>query len=89
MGDAIAKIKVIPDMAQLNSAESRVRLAKYNLENSRQVFERDSLLLAQEVIAHETYEKSRLQYISNLEELQAAEDHLSITRDGVAKKGSV
>jgi HlyD family secretion protein len=86
VGDAIAKIKVIPDMAQLNSAESRVRLAKYNLENARQVFERDSLLLAQEVIAHETYEKSRLQYISNLEELQAAEDHLSITRDGVAKK---
>ena len=86
VGDAIAKIKVIPDMAQLNSAESRVRLAKYNLENSRQVFERDSLLLAQEVIAHETYEKSRLQYISDLEELQAAEDHLSITRDGVAKK---
>lgn len=86
VGDAIAKIKVIPDMAQLNSAESRVRLAKYNLENSHQVFERDSMLLAQEVIAHETYEKSRLQYISNLEELQAAEDHLSITRDGVAKK---
>ena len=86
VGDAIAKIKVIPDMAQLNSAESRVRLAKYNLENSRQVFERDSMLLEQEVIAHETYEKSRLQYISNLEELQAAEDHLSITRDGVAKK---
>ena len=86
VGDAIAKIKVIPDMAQLNSAESRVRLAKYNLENARQVFERDSILLAQEVIARETYEKSRLQYISNLEELQAAEDHLSITRDGVAKK---
>ena len=44
------------------------------------------MLLAQEVIAHETYEKSRLQYISDIEELQAAEDHLSITRDGVAKK---
>ena len=86
VGDAIAKIKVIPDMAQLNSAESRVRLAKYNLENSRQVFLRDSMLLTQEVIAHENYEKSRLQYISDLEELQAAEDHLSITRDGVAKK---
>ena len=86
VGDAIAKIKVIPDMAQLNSAESRVRLAKYNLENSRRVFERDSLLLSQEVIAHESYEKSRLQYISDLEELQAAEDHLSITRDGVAQK---
>ena len=86
VGDAIAKIKVIPDMAQLNSAESRVRLAKYNLENSRKVFERDSVLLAQNVIANEAYEKSRLQYISDQEEYLAAEDHLSITRDGVAKK---
>mgnify|MGYP003390935931 CR=1 FL=1 len=84
VGDAIAKIKVIPDMAQLNSAESRVRLAKYNLENSRKVFERDSVLLAQNVIANEAYEKSRLQYISDQEEYLAAEDHLSITRDGVA-----
>ena len=86
VGDAIAKIKVIPDMAQLSSAESRVRLAKYNLENARKIFERDSALLQQEVIAYETYEKSLLQYISNLEELQAAEDQLSITRDGVAQK---
>lgn len=86
VGDAIAKIKVIPDMAQLSSAESRVRLARYNLENSRQVFERDSALLKQEVIAYEAFEKSRLQYISDIEELQAAEDHLSITRDGVAQK---
>ena len=86
VGDAIAKIKVIPDMAQLSSAESRVRLAKYNLENARKIFERDSALLQQEVIAYETYEKSLLQYISNLEELQAAEDQLSITRDGVDKK---
>ena len=73
-------------MAQLSSAESRVRLAKYNLENARKIFERDSALLQQEVIAYETYEKSLLQYISNLEELQAAEDQLSITRDGVAQK---
>ena len=86
VGDAIAKIKVIPDMAQLNSAESRVRLAKYNLENSRKVFERDSVLLAQNVIANEAYEKSRLQYISDQEEYLAAEDHLSITRDGVVQK---
>ena len=85
-GDAIAKIKVIPDMAQLNSAESRVRLAKYELENTRRIFQRDSALLSQEVIAQETYEKSLLQYITSLEELQAAEDNLSITRDGIAQK---
>lgn len=87
-GDAIAKIKVIPDMAQLASAESRVRLAKYNVENSRKVYQRDSTLLLQQIVAEEDYEKSRLQYIAYVEELQAAEDNLSITRDGVAAKAS-
>ena len=88
VGDPIAKIKVIPDMAQLAAAESRVRLARYNLDNSRRSYERDSLLLAQKVVAEETYEKSRLQYAADVEELQAAEDNLSITRDGVAAKSS-
>ncbi|MCM1034327.1 MAG: efflux RND transporter periplasmic adaptor subunit [Paludibacter sp.] len=85
-GEAIAKIKVIPDMATLNSAESRVRLAKYNLENTRRVFERDSTLAAQGIVSAEEYEKSRLQYRADQEEFQAAEDNLSITRDGVAQK---
>lgn len=85
-GDAIAKIKVIPDMSQLNAAESRVRLAQYNVENARKVFMRDSALLEQGVVAQETYETSRLKYAADREELQAAIDNLSITRDGVAQK---
>ncbi len=88
-GDAIAKIKVIPDMSQLNAAESRVRLAEYNLQNARKVYERDSALLIQGVVAQETYESSKLKYISDEEELQAARDNLSITRDGVAQKADV
>lgn len=85
-GEAIAKIKVIPDMAQLSAAESRVRLAEYNVQNSRKVYERDSALVAQQVVSEETYESSRLKYISDQEELQAARDNLSITRDGVAQQ---
>ncbi len=86
VGEPIAKIKVIPDMAQLNSAESRVRLAKYNIENVRTVFERDSSLMAKGVISIEEYEKSRLQYQTAKEELLSAEDNLSIVREGVAQK---
>ncbi len=86
VGEPIAKIKVIPDMAQLNSAESRVRLAQYSLNNTRRVFERDSALWVQGVIAAEEYEKSHLQYQADVEELQAAQDNLSIVREGVAQK---
>ncbi len=86
VGEPIAKIKVIPDMAQLNSAESRVRLAQYSLNNTRRIFERDSALWVQGVIAAEEYEKSHLQYQADVEELQAAQDNLSIVREGVAQK---
>ena len=34
-GEIIARIKVIPEMVQLNSAESRVRVAKISLEQSQ------------------------------------------------------
>ena len=83
-GEAIAKIKVVPDMSQLSSAESRLRLAQYNLNNVRQVYERDSALYVQKVIAREALETSELSFIKAKEELQAAQDNLSIVKEGVA-----
>lgn len=40
-GEIIARIKVIPEMVQLNSAESRVRVAKISLEQISATFKRD------------------------------------------------
>ena len=39
--EIIAKIKVIPEMVQLNSAESRVRVAQINLEQVQATYKRD------------------------------------------------
>ena len=49
-GEAIAKIKVVPETQALSSAESRVRLAEVNLKNVRQIFERDSALYAKSTV---------------------------------------
>ena len=40
-GDVIAKVKVIPDMGQLSSAEARVRLSEINLKQAQVNFDRD------------------------------------------------
>lgn len=40
-GDVIATIKVIPEAAQLSSAQNRVDVARISLENARQKHERD------------------------------------------------
>lgn len=85
-GEVIAKIKVIPDMATLSAAESRVKLATYNFEQTRRNHERDQKLYDQKVISREDFEKSELQYRADQEELEAAENNLSITRDGIAAK---
>ena len=82
-GDVIAKIQVIPDMVTLSSAESRSTRAKLVFEQSKRNFERDSVLFDKEVISREEFEKVRLQYQNDREELKSAQDNLSLVRDGV------
>lgn len=85
-GDPIARLKVITEVQSLSSAESNLRTAKANMENYREVYRRDSVLLAGGVVSREEYERSRLNYINALEQMHAAEDNLSIVKDGVTSK---
>ena len=82
-GDVIAKIQVIPDMVTLSSAESRSIRSNLVFEQSKRNFERDSVLYNKEVISREEFEKVRLQYQNDREELKSAQDNLSLVRDGV------
>ena len=83
-GDIIAKIKVIPDMVSLNSAESRVERARLSYEQSKTNYERDLKLYNDKVISRQDFEKSELQYKSDKEELKSATDNLSLVRDGIS-----
>lgn len=83
-GDIIAKIQVIPDMVSLSSAESRLNRAKLALDQTVKNFERDKKLFEDNVISKEEYEKSQLQYNTDMEELKSAQDNLSLVRDGIS-----
>ena len=78
-GEIIARIKVIPEMVQLNSAESRVRVAKINLEQISATFKRDKELHKQGVISKEDYETSLANY---------KQDALEIIREGISKRSA-
>ena len=82
-GDVIAKIKVIPDMVTLSSAESRLTRAQLVFDQSKRNYERDSVLYNQDVISREEYEKVQLQFRNDGEELKSAQDNLSLVRDGL------
>ena len=87
-GDVIAKVKVIPDMAQLSSAESRVRLADLNLKQAQVDFERVDNLHNQKLISDDEFDKSRQQLRQAQEEKSASIDALQVVRDGVSQSNA-
>lgn len=88
-GEIIATIEVIPEMVQLNSAESRVNLAEISLKQVEEVYKRDEQLFRQGVIAQEEFETSKANYQKAVEERNTAQSELEIVRDGIAKNSNV
>ena len=85
-GEIIALVKVIPEMSQLNSAESRVNVAKIDLERIQKQYERDEKLYDSKVLSREDFEQSKANYLKSKEELQNAVDNVEIIKDGIAKR---
>lgn len=87
-GEIIAKVKVVPDMGQLTSAESRLRLAKINLRQATTDYEREKNLYDKELVSAEEYEKIRQAKHQAEEEHAAAIDALEVVRTGVSKSNA-
>ena len=87
-GEVIAKVKVIPDMGQLSSAESRVRLAEMNLKQAQVDFQREENLHNQKLVSDDEFDKVRQQLRQAKEEKIAAEDALQVVRDGVSRSNA-
>ena len=87
-GEVIAKVKVIPELGQLNSAESRVRLATINGKQAETDLERMEELYQRKLVSSEEYEKTLLAAKQAREELQAAKDNLEIVKEGITKNSA-
>ena len=84
-GDVIAKVKVIPDMSQLSSAEARVRLAEINLQQAQVNYNREESLYNQKLVSADEYDKVKQSLQQAKEEKVAAIDALQVVRDGVSQ----
>ncbi|VAW17971.1 ABC transporter, RND-adapter-like protein [hydrothermal vent metagenome] len=82
----IARIKIIPDMVNLNSAETRVNRARINFEDAKVNYERQQKLFYKDVVSYEEFKSSKVAYDSAKEELTAAENNLELIKNGVTKK---
>ena len=87
-GEVIAKVKVIPDMGQLSSAEARVRLADINLQQAKVDYEREKNLYDQKLVSADEFDKISQQLKQAQHEVAAAQDALQVVRDGVSKSNA-
>lgn len=85
VGDVIARIKIIPNMLNLASAENRLNAAQLNYENARIEFDRNKALFDQNVISRAEFQTQELRLKTTNEEVEAAKNQLQIIKEGVSR----
>ena len=85
-GDPLLKIKLVPDLENLNSAESGLRIAKINLDDSYRELERQKKLFAVGAIAETELIKYTKDNKIKEEDLKSAENRLQLIKEGMTKE---
>lgn len=90
VGDIIATIKIIPDMAQLNHATGQVESARIALAEEQREFDRLKGLYEKGVVSREEFEMKESKLAAAKESLTAAQTQVEvITRGQSSRSGSV
>ena len=85
-GDLIAKIQIIPEMIQVNEAETRLEKARLAYENAKIEFEKSKELYQNKVIPESQYLSDKLTFETYRQDLESAENNLELIKEGVIKK---
>ena len=83
--DLIAKIEIIPDMEQLNAAESQLESARINFRNAERELRRQERLLADKLVSENEYHRFLMEFELQREAVTAAENNVALIREGVSK----
>ncbi|MBN3035744.1 MAG: efflux RND transporter periplasmic adaptor subunit [Bacteroidales bacterium] len=85
-GDLIARVKIIPNMVNLNNAESRLNRARIALQNAEINFNRQRELYEKKIIPKSEFESFDLAYKNAREEVASAENNLELIREGQTRQ---
>lgn len=85
-GELIARIRIIPDVVRLNSAESEVNRARISYNNADMELKRQDQLFKEKVISEVEFNEYLLQYNLRKQELESAENNLELIKEGASKK---
>ena len=84
-GDLIAKVRIIPNMINLNNAEARLDQAKIDYEDAQRVYERQKKIFDEGVIPAAEFQEYEISLNRAKSELNAAENNLQLIKEGVTK----
>lgn len=85
-GELLAKIRIIPDMQRLNTAESQLETARINLKNASRELDRNRKLFEQKLISENELNKYELDYALQREAVSAAVDNVALIKEGASNK---
>lgn len=85
-GQLLSKIRIIPNSVALNNAQTQLRSARINYENSKKEKERQEQLFRDKIISEVEYNEFKLDFELREEGLSAAESNLQLVREGASKK---
>ncbi|MEJ6624686.1 MAG: efflux RND transporter periplasmic adaptor subunit [Flavobacteriaceae bacterium] len=83
-GDLLAKIKVVADEGQLNSAKGRLATAKIVLKNAQVEYNRNKSLFDKEIISQQEFQTADLTYSRAKQDLANAQSDFEIIKLGSA-----
>lgn len=81
-GGLIAKIKVIPNVGNMNSAQNQVENARILMENQKKVYERQKSLFDKGVISANDFDAVEIAYLQAIQSYEASLQALDIIRTG-------
>ncbi len=84
----LAKIRIVPDMMQLSSAEQRVSAAGISVQNAQINFDRNKPLADKGVISAAEMQTFDMALRTAKQELAAAQEALKVVRDGISNKSA-
>jgi HlyD family secretion protein len=82
----VAKIQIIPNMVNLNAAESRVVEAELSVANAAREYERSKKLVEQSLGAETELSQRELTLGLKQQELAAAKNNLELVKEGAARR---
>lgn len=88
IGQLIAKIRIIPNMANLNNAESNVNKAKISLDDAEREFKRYEKLYQEKLVSDAEYTRYLVSYNKAKEDLSAAQNNLQIVKEGAVRNAA-